>query len=999
MKSRGEDQTSLPHAAQREGEHSPKSGGLSLPEFRARLIASGLMSDEECRTFLETLSSVGMQSLSGKELAQELCRQGKLTRFQATAVYQGKTRGLILGNYVILDLIGKGGMGHVYKALHRKMRREVALKVLSKSAMKSADAAQRFQREVEAAAQLSHPNIVAAYDADESNGVRFLVMEYVRGNDLAALVRQGNILPVGAAIDYIVQAARGLEYAHQRGIIHRDIKPSNMLLDEQGCLKVLDMGLARFDATVKPARSPGERELTQSGQVMGTFNYMAPEQATHPRAADARADVYSLGCTLYYLLAGRPPFEGDTFASLVVAHREQAIPSLLQVRPDVPRAVDAVYQKMLAKQPEDRLQTMTEVIVALEPFASGDSPPPQVEPSTSPGQETVSFCQDHQKDTSRSLAPSALLLRPTSRHARGTRIRPGSKKISPVVLGLAVSAVALVGLLAVATFLGERGEAPAPRKGSALAASEPAPELKSAPEQPPNPAPIAASSQQPSQGLATTPKAKVVIDASQDGGMWWSPAPNAPYFGWSLAEFLRSAEDYHVVEVRQNHSPVKDLEDCDVVIRIGGSEASSEVISAYQRHLDKGGVVLLPWNLGAKTTGSFLDAFGLQVTPQERGSKTETPVIHWQTSHPLLYWAPQLGIRHGPVRLIRGDGAVPIGWLDTQEAPEDQAGVVIAAPRGKGMILAIGCDYRLIKPPTMGVVLMVRYLDRVRRGNVAPTVITFDAASARQYQEACATRLGVHIDVRNSLGMEFVLIPQGRLTGPHASEALYFARHELTVGQFRQFLERAPYTPETTSRGARCYGFDASQGQGRSDVSLGRDYNWENPGFPQQDDHPVVCVTNGDAVALCEWLSRTEQQTYRLPTAAEWEFACRAGNKTIMPVGEDLKGMSGIGNIYDASLKRMRAPSEPNSLEDDGYAFTAPVGSFPANPFGLFDMTGNVAEYCSDWTQPGVRRRAIGPVWNSSLLSGFWSMPVANGYATIGVRLVREVAPSNPSNE
>jgi hypothetical protein len=179
--------------------------------------------------------------------------------------------GLVVGNYVVLERIGQGGMGQVYKAQHRKMKRLVALKILPSSAMKSPDAVKRFQREVEAAAKLSHPNIVTAYDADESHGVHFLVMEYVEGRDLAAWVRAYGPLAVEVAADCILQAARGLEYAHSQGLFHRDVKPSNLLRDSNGVVKVLDMGLVRMDQTVGSKEAADDQSLSRSGQVVGTL--------------------------------------------------------------------------------------------------------------------------------------------------------------------------------------------------------------------------------------------------------------------------------------------------------------------------------------------------------------------------------------------------------------------------------------------------------------------------------------------------------------------------------------------------------------------------------------------------------------------------------------------------------------------------------------------------------------------------------------------------------
>ncbi len=297
----------------------------------------------------------------GEELLRELYKQNLLTKFQAQQFAQGRDKALILGNYLLIDKIGAGGMGQVFKAEHRRMKRLVAIKMLPKAMLQDAAAAARFQREVEAAAKLEHPNIVHANDADESNGVHFLVMQYVEGSDLSALVKKGGPLSVAKAVNYITQAARGLEFAHKKGVIHRDIKPANLLLDNEGTVKILDMGLARISGGDGNAAT--QAELTGTGAVMGTVDYMSPEQALDTKHADARADVYSLGCSLFFLLTGKPTYEGDTLMAKLLGHREKAIPSL---GTGLPEQVQAVFEKMVAKHVEDRYQTMSEVIADLE---------------------------------------------------------------------------------------------------------------------------------------------------------------------------------------------------------------------------------------------------------------------------------------------------------------------------------------------------------------------------------------------------------------------------------------------------------------------------------------------------------------------------------------------------------------------------------------------------------------------------------------------------------
>jgi hypothetical protein len=265
--------------------------------------------------------------------------------------------------YRILGLLGAGGMGTVFKAEHRLMERVVALKVMRKSLLHRASAVTQFRQEVRVAARLCHPNIVTAHDADQAGDVHFLVMEFVAGSSLDRVVAERGPLPPAEACDYARQAALGLQHAFEQGMVHRDIKPHNLMRTQEGVVKILDFGLARFasEAAATGGVPPG-------GIVMGTPDYMAPEQARTPQQADTRADIYSLGCTLFYLLTGRVPFPADLPQQKLAAHLEQTAPSVEDFRQDLPPGLSGVLERMLAKDPAHRYQTPAGVARALEVY-------------------------------------------------------------------------------------------------------------------------------------------------------------------------------------------------------------------------------------------------------------------------------------------------------------------------------------------------------------------------------------------------------------------------------------------------------------------------------------------------------------------------------------------------------------------------------------------------------------------------------------------------------
>jgi serine/threonine protein kinase/putative intracellular protease/amidase len=272
-------------------------------------------------------------------------------------------------------------MGTVYLAEHRLMERQVALKVVRSELVYNADAVARFLQEVKAAARLSHPNIAAAHDAEQAGRLCFLVMEYVEGISLDKLVEQGGSLPIAAACDAIRQAALGLQHAFEQKMVHRDVKPSNLLRTPSGQVKVLDFGLARLAddrrRTALARDLQAGARVTQFGTLLGTPDFMAPEQASNSRTADVRADVYSLGCTLYYLLSARVPFPGGSLVDKVEQHSSSQPAPLRSLRPDLPPELVAVVVRMMAKAPADRHATPAEVAVALAPFCRPAAPPPR----------------------------------------------------------------------------------------------------------------------------------------------------------------------------------------------------------------------------------------------------------------------------------------------------------------------------------------------------------------------------------------------------------------------------------------------------------------------------------------------------------------------------------------------------------------------------------------------------------------------------------------------
>ncbi len=344
-----------------------------------------------------------------KQLAGHLVRHGLLTIFQAEQLLRGRWRGFNIGKYQILERLGFGGMGIVYLAEHKALRRRVAVKVLPVSLAESRWFLDRFYKEAQAVAALNHPNIVCAHDIDQDGKLHFLVMEYVDGSNLQEIVGKHGPMSVLRAAHYIRQAALGLQHSHERGLVHRDIKPGNLLLDRHGVVKVLDMGLAHF--FLETARSGAGK--SESKRILGTEDYLAPEQIVNSDEADIRADIYSLGATFYFLLTGQPPFHETSMAYHKLIHHLGRKPKPIRsLRPDAPEAITQIVEKMMAKNPWDRYRTPLAVVQALTEHTRTPIPPPPEEemPKLCPAARRVGINQPTPLPAGPGSGPSSWVL-------------------------------------------------------------------------------------------------------------------------------------------------------------------------------------------------------------------------------------------------------------------------------------------------------------------------------------------------------------------------------------------------------------------------------------------------------------------------------------------------------------------------------------------------------------------------------------------------------------
>ncbi len=730
----------------------------------------------------------------------------------------------VLGDYELFEKIGAGGMGQVFKAQHRHMKRLVAIKLLPTTLTQNTAAVQRFQREIQAAAKLTHPNIVTAYDARMERGLWYLVMEYIAGCDLATLIHKQGPLSVPMAVDCIRQAARGLAFAHTAGVIHRDIKPSNLILDKQGVIKILDLGLARLEL----ASDVVGQQLTDPQHVMGTVDYLAPEQAASTRDADERSDVYSLGCTLYRLLTGMNVYEGDTVVKKLYAHHYHPIPSICSQRQEVPSDIDRIFQKMVAKQPADRYQQMIDLATDLDACYHSVM-------STAIGQRAADLTRD-QEDGSHSV---------------------GRDQARPASLPVALD---------------------------------------------------------DNRKLARL-DSEIEIDPHSENAM-------------PVHRPTSTSRDLN----RRNQEPVK---------RLAGGV---------------GGLILL----------ALLSVW--VIVRGQHGDETA------QTKVP--------------------DGGHVEMQSDSTPKPTRQPSPAILpmkpAPRAPSPT-SVGPE-----PPRA----------------VAP----FNAKTARSHQDVWAKHLGTDVVQPNSIGMQMTLIPPGeflmgssdaditlalkiadetnlvkaavrRIQGESPQHTVRITKpfrlcaHEVTIGQFAKFVEQARYKTQAEEFGGNSNTVEPAEVK-PDNLKL----NWRTPGQSVTDDSPVTQVSWNDAVAFCNWLSEQEKldlcyqrngstwallpkaNGYRLPTEAEWEYACRAGTTTQFWFGDDWKEH----DKYGWSSKN--AGARPHS-----------VGSLPANPFGLYDMHGNVWEWCHDWYQPNWYEKSpsddpLGPSGGSSRVDrgGGWDNVPAN---------------------
>ena len=892
---------------------------VALETFLSQLSDSGILPEEKFKVVVSKKNSFA----DGEALARDMIKSNLLTKYQAEQILGGRTKHLVMGKYQILEKIGAGGMGQVYKAYHSGTGRIVAIKVILSKSKIDPEVIRRFEREVKAAAKLVHQNIITVFDADQINGRVFMVMEYIKGNDLAAIIAKKGKLSVVESVKYIIQTANGLKYAHDQGVIHRDIKPGNIIIGTDGSVKIVDMGLAKIEAD---SNHEDVSMLTGATAIMGTVDFMSPEQGFSSRDVDARADIYSLGATLFYLLTGKFMYAGNSAFAKLLAHRESPIPSLRIALPGVPSQLETLFTKMVAKNAVDRYQSMAEVILALSSLGNQDV-------------KTTHFDRSSIVETIIDGAAVTMAVKEVNILSAN---EPVKEPITPVVVlkpslfkstfqnpykpkAVVVAVVILIVIFVFVFFVlikpnlneevDEQREATLrlkqeEDKAKQLEVVRLKKEKEAQAKQ--EKIDIEDSSREIELDLVMIliPAGKFMMgDPGKDHEVLITKSFFMGKHEVTQEQWKKVMGNNPSIKTKGPTLPVTDVSwnDCQEFIRRlndktnGGYRLPTEAEWEYACRA-KTTTKYSYGDIITKSDANYGGAAG--ATIKQVGSYKPNNFGLYDMHGNVWEWCNDwygryssdaeinpVGPLSGTTRVLRGGSFNDSDayfrssyriYVDPAHRPFD-SGLRLA----RNNVSAVG----LTTPKSV--------IQAATKLLVAP----FTEAKAKEIQKQVAKALTKEVEEKEDLGKEvkidLVLIPAGKFMMGESgkdhevtiTQPFYMAKYEVTQEQWESVMGS---NPSTKTKGAKL---------------------------------PVTDVSWADCQDFIKKLNDKTKGGYRLPTEAEWEYACRAGTKTAYSFGDSIS--KGDANYDSETIK--------------------PVGNYKPNAFGLYDMHGNVWEWCNDW--------------------------------------------------